>query len=198
MSISKQVKEIIERAGRPLLRNVGDVGPTMRGKTDDLASHARRSADGTRRVDAEGDPNLKKPKKKPKDPVQEYDVGSYKGLKKREVVGDGMQHDHIPSWAAIKRAKEIELRRKLDEDEIRDLYNNATAVELTDAMHRAGRTWGRKNSPEQIAADAQDLGAAAKRDLEALVQNMIDAGVPEVDIEHVVRNIMERNSILGR
>lgn len=197
MTISRQVKEIIERAGRPLLRNVGDVGPTMRGKTDDLAKKARQSSSGTKRLD-ETKPDLKKTKKKPKDPVKEYDVGSYKSLKRREVVKDGMQHDHIPSWAAIKRAKEIELRRPLKKHEINELYNNATAVELTDAMHRAGRTWGRKNSPDQIAADAQDLGAAAKRDLEALVQNMIDAGVPEVDIEHVLRNIMERNSILGR
>jgi len=45
--------------------------------------------------------------------VKALDVGSYKELKAREVVGDNLEHDHIPSFAAIRRAKENELGRKL-------------------------------------------------------------------------------------
>ncbi|WP_325148010.1 hypothetical protein [Pantoea ananatis] len=45
--------------------------------------------------------------------VKPLDVGSYKELKDRSVVGDGFEHDHIPSFAAIRQAKENELGRKL-------------------------------------------------------------------------------------
>lgn len=37
--------------------------------------------------------------------VQALDVGSFKELKHREVVGDGLEHDHIPSFAALRKAK---------------------------------------------------------------------------------------------
>jgi filamentous hemagglutinin len=39
-------------------------------------------------------------------PVQELDVDSYNNLKSDEVVGDGLEHDHIPSFAALRAAKE--------------------------------------------------------------------------------------------
>jgi len=45
--------------------------------------------------------------------VNALDVGSYKELKAREVVGDGLEHDHIPSFSAIRQAKENKLGRKL-------------------------------------------------------------------------------------
>lgn len=38
--------------------------------------------------------------------VKALDVCSYKDLKIREVVGDGEEHDHIPSFATIRKAKE--------------------------------------------------------------------------------------------
>lgn len=37
--------------------------------------------------------------------VKALDVGSYKELKAREVVGDGLEHDHIPSFVALKKSK---------------------------------------------------------------------------------------------
>ncbi len=43
--------------------------------------------------------------------VKALDVGSYKDLKAREKVGDGLEHDHIPSFAALRTAKENELGR---------------------------------------------------------------------------------------
>nr|WP_254772503.1 hypothetical protein [Pantoea varia] len=45
--------------------------------------------------------------------VKALDVGSYKELKAREVVGDGLEHDYIPSFAAVLQAKENQLGRKL-------------------------------------------------------------------------------------
>jgi filamentous hemagglutinin len=62
--------------------------------------------------------------------VKALDVGSYKELKDRAVVGDALEHDHIPSFAALKKAKENELGRPLTEAESKSLYQNATAVEV--------------------------------------------------------------------
>ncbi|MFU9139272.1 hypothetical protein ACLRGG_21345, partial [Erwinia tasmaniensis] len=60
--------------------------------------------------------------------VKPLDVGSYKELKDRSVVGDRLEHDHIPSFAAIRQAKENELGRKLTPTEEKNLYNNATVI----------------------------------------------------------------------
>ena len=70
MSWTRELKDAAQRAGRPVIKNLGDVGPTMRGKTDDLAKKARESASGTRRID-NTKPNLKK--SKPDKPKQNGD-----------------------------------------------------------------------------------------------------------------------------
>lgn len=49
--------------------------------------------------------------------VKALEGDSYKELKTCEVVGDGLEHDHIPSFAAIRQAKENELGRKLTPEE---------------------------------------------------------------------------------
>ncbi|KGQ69425.1 hypothetical protein OA57_11655 [Chelonobacter oris] len=51
--------------------------------------------------------------------VKALDVDSYKNLKNRAVVGDNLDHDHIPFFASLKTAKEIELGRKLSPLEIK-------------------------------------------------------------------------------
>ncbi|WP_281732771.1 hypothetical protein [Franconibacter sp. IITDAS19] len=76
--------------------------------------------------------------------VKALDVNSYKELNNREIVGDGLEHDHIPSFAALKKAKENELGRKLTPGEEKTLYQNATAVEVPKDVHRAGPTHGGK------------------------------------------------------
>ncbi|WP_225851744.1 hypothetical protein, partial [Xanthomonas sontii] len=85
-----------------------------------------------------------------KAPVQELDVDSYNNLKSREVVGDGLEHDHIPSFAALRLAKETELGRPLTKAESKLLYDNAIAVEVPREVHVAGETYGGKNTAEQI------------------------------------------------
>lgn len=55
-------------------------------------------------------------------PVEALDVNSYKELKSRAKVGDGLEHDHIPSFAALKKARESELGRPLTKDETKNLY----------------------------------------------------------------------------
>lgn len=87
-------------------------------------------------------------------------MGSYKELKDRSVVGDSLEHDHIPSYAALRTAKEKELGRKLTPEEDKLLYQNATAVEVPKDVHQAGPTYGGKNTEAQIQKDAMDLCGA--------------------------------------
>ncbi len=64
-------------------------------------------------------------------PVRLFDVGSFKSLKKGEVVDDGMEHDHIPSLAAIKKyvAQKMGVRR-LAASSTNTLRNNTTQQQL--------------------------------------------------------------------
>ena len=61
--------------------------------------------------------------------VKALDVNSYKNLKQRSIVGDNLDLDHIPSFAALKKEKENKLGRKLspiEEKALRDeAYSNS-------------------------------------------------------------------------
>lgn len=129
--------------------------------------------------------------------VQELEVDAYKNLKAREVVGDGLEHDHIPSFAALRTAKEAELGRPLTELETRTLYQNATAVEVPREVHIAGPTYGGKNTPAQIQQDAADLCGAVCRDTDALRANLNKRGYDSRLVDETVQKIVERNRKAG-
>ena len=129
--------------------------------------------------------------------VKALDVGSYKELKTREVVGDGLEHDHIPSFAALRKAKENELGRPLTEAEAKNLYQNATAVEVPKDVHKAGPTYGGKNTVAQVEQDALDLCGAVCRDTDALKDNMVERGYDPKKVDDAIKNIIEKNRQLG-
>ena len=129
--------------------------------------------------------------------VQELEVDSYKNLKAREVVGDGLEHDHIPSFAALRTAKEAELGRPLTELETKTLYQNSTAVEVPRDVHIAGPTYGGKNTPAQIQQDAADLCGAVCRDTDALRANLNKRGYDSKLVDETVQKIVERNRTIG-
>ncbi|WP_284070725.1 hemagglutinin repeat-containing protein [Pectobacterium quasiaquaticum] len=129
--------------------------------------------------------------------VKPLDVGSYKELKDRSVVGDGLEHDHIPSFAALRTAKENELGRKLTPAEEKTLYQNATAVEVPKDVHSAGPTYGGKNTAAQVQQDALDLCGAVCRDTDALRTNMIDRGYEPALVDDAVKKIIDRNRQTG-
>lgn len=108
-----------------------------------------------------------------------------------------LEHDHIPSFAALKKAKENELGRKLTPSENKDLYNNATTVEVPKDIHAAGRTYKGKNNSAQIANDAKDLCKAQNCDLETHRQNLLNKGYTEEDIYKFISAVIERNKELG-
>lgn len=129
--------------------------------------------------------------------VKALDVGSYNNLKKGEVVGDGLEHDHIPSFAALRTAKENELGRKLTPTEEKALYQNATAVEVPKNVHQAGPTYGGKNTVAQVQQDALDLCGAVCRDTNALRTNMIERGYDPVLVDDAIKQIIDRNRQTG-
>ena len=129
--------------------------------------------------------------------VKALDVGSYKDLKKGSVVGDGLEHDHIPSFAALKKSKETELGRPLTDAETKKLYQNATAVEVPKDVHQAGPTYGGKNTASQVQQDAMDLCGAVCRDTDTLRNNMIEHGYDPKQIDDAIKQIIERNRQTG-
>ncbi|AXE32059.1 hypothetical protein DK842_20450 [Chromobacterium phragmitis] len=130
-------------------------------------------------------------------PVKELEVGSYKDLKSRSVVGDGLEHDHIPSFSALKTAREKELGRPLSRSELRELYNNATAVEVPKDVHKEGRTYGGKNTPEQVGGDARNLCNAVSCDTMALRSNLLKRGYDPIKVDETIRAIVKRNKEMG-
>jgi hypothetical protein len=116
------------------------------------------------------------------------EVGSYKDLTKKGVKGDRLTPDHIPSRAALVRNEELkriaqaeeELGReltpaearklKLTDAEIRKINEEGITIGTEHDIHTAGRTYGGKNQPAQIALDAMDLGKAYARDAEAILE----------------------------
>ena len=129
--------------------------------------------------------------------VKALDVGSYKELKAREKVGDGLEHDHIPSFAAIKKNKENELGRPLTDAETKSLYQNATVVEVPKDVHAASPTYKGKNTAAQVQQDAANLCGAECRDTNALRVNMVAQGYDPKLVEEAISKIIERNRQTG-
>jgi hypothetical protein len=130
-------------------------------------------------------------------PVKALDVGSYQSLRARAVVGDNLEHDHIPSFAALRTAAEIDNGGPLTEAELQELYNNATAVEVPRDVHMEGPTYGGKNTPTQIKADAADIPSAIQRDTEALRANLISRGYDPSTVDQTIQQIYLRNRQMG-
>ena len=78
--------------------------------------------------------------------VKALDVNSYKNLKQRSIVGDNLDLDHIPSFAALKKEKENKLGRKLSPIEEKALRDEATAIAVPKDTHINSRTYGGKNT----------------------------------------------------
>lgn len=129
--------------------------------------------------------------------VKEHEVDSYKGLNNRANTGDGLQHDHIPSAAALERAEKKRLGRPLTKSEKRQVKNNGTTVAVTDADHAKSRTYKGRNTPEQIEADASDLSAAQSRDLDTMESTMRENGYSPERIKQTMDRIRAHNRERG-
>lgn len=152
---------------------------------DDVGDASRKTADKLKRTDT--GPSAVKP----------LDVGSYKDLKAREVKGDALEHDHIPSSAALKKAKEKELGRKLTPKEARAIHDRGATIEVPKEVHAKGDTWRGRNTTDRIESDSQDLSAAAQRDYATTRRNLIEHGYTPEQVDKALERLRELNRSMG-
>ncbi|WP_414552398.1 eCIS core domain-containing protein [Anabaena sp. CCY 0017] len=110
--------------------------------------------------------------------ITEYEVVPYKtattsGKGARGKVKDDLTGDHVPSRAALVKAKETKLGRKLTAAEKTKIRDEGVTVVLKDKTHKElSRTYGGSNQPPQIAGDANDLGKAFREDAKAIFEGL--------------------------
>jgi RHS repeat-associated protein len=102
--------------------------------------------------------------------VQPYEVDTYGNLRARSLTGDGLDLDHQPSNASNIARAEAEFGRPLTEPELIEIRDQGTAVAVPQGLHRGtSPTFGGRNTPAQIAADAANPLAAVIRDTQAMI-----------------------------
>jgi len=104
--------------------------------------------------------------------VKPGDKGSYGDLRKKKRENgetEKLDIDHRPSFAAQRKAKETLLRRRLTKKEVAKLKKSTPSVATPRKQHQLkSRTYGGRNSPAQIRADAKDLAKARAKDNRAM------------------------------
>lgn len=100
-------------------------------------------------------------------PVQYKDTGSYRALYSRMMVGDDLEHDHIPSSKAVLKYVTSKLGDGFSSTKSSrsKIHQNSSTIEVPSKLHRLGRTHGGKNSTIKIALDAKDLKKASFKDM---------------------------------
>lgn len=131
-----------------------------------------------------------------KKPVRMYDVGSYYFLKKNEIVGDEMEHDHIPSSKAVSKYVSRTLGEEIAPNPRsasgKNIHKNATAIEITKILHSKGRTYRGKNTASQIELDSQDLKIATLKDMS---YHLVNSGF-DIELLEPFRDMYIRNSAM--
>lgn len=118
------------------------------------------------------------------------DIGSYGGVLYLEQTGDGLTGDHQPSGAAIKEAIRQLLYSAIDKILTRSMasnaYKRAITIVVDEQWHRkSSRTFGGRNTPDQIKADAQNLLNAAINDWSELVPHLKEQDLSDKQISEL-------------
>ena len=106
------------------------------------------------------------------------DIGSYGAVQHLEKVGDQLTGDHQPSGAAIKEAIRLQLHTALNQPLTRSMaryaYKRAITIVMTDVWHKASsRTYGGRNTKQQILKDAGNLLLASIEDWKKTVPELL-------------------------
>lgn len=123
-------------------------------------------------------------------------VGSYAFVQFLEKVGDGLTGDHQPSGAAVKELIRESLHSVLTGPLTRAMaknaYKKAITIVMKDAWHKAkSRTYGGRNTPDQIKADAKDLALAAEKDWQETAIALEAEGFSTTEIEAIWDGLCE-------
>lgn len=199
-SVSKgMVKGVAKRMGvdsliRPVKSVIDDVAEAAAKKGTkkggSAASKMGKAADGGAGAAKKG--AAKRSANKPG--VKKGDVGSYKDLNKKAKPYDGLQHDHIPSAASLKKAAEEKMGRPLTKAEKDALHQRAQTIAVPDDWHKNwSRTYGHKNTAAQIAKDAADLPAAVRRDIGSYTEALLKEGWSPSQIDEFFEPLIKAN-----
>ena len=132
--------------------------------------------------------------------VNELEVGSYGDLQNRARPRD----DHIPSKAALLRALQQQ-RRRMTPAQRRYFENEATAIEISDALHYRSRTYGGRQNQQipdgngshgpRVDVDADDVDTAMWRDLAQFWENTRSYrnDLDEDDVLDAIQEVVNRN-----
>jgi RHS repeat-associated protein len=133
---------------------------------------------------------------KPKGPVEVGDVESYDAMNKRAVVGDKIDHDHIPAFASTRDAINAQRKKqglqKLTAEQENKLKKNLTVLAVDHDVHKDGRTHSNKGGEARRTEDAKNLREAASKDLAEHKKNM-----PNDDVDSMSDAVHKRNKETG-
>ncbi|MBN8610287.1 MAG: PAAR domain-containing protein [Deltaproteobacteria bacterium] len=134
-------------------------------------------------------------------PVRPLDVDTYDGLNARAVVGDAIQHDHIPSFAAVRDAVNSDRAARgeppLTPAQARVLKNNLNTIAMSDDAHAGSRTFRGRNTEAQRTTDAGNLRTAAQADTTVARQNLINEGHDPATVDAALGRLHDRNESAG-
>jgi len=130
--------------------------------------------------------------------VVELEVGPYGDLARRSVR-DGLTPEHIPSFASVKANLERQLGRKLNDTEAALLREQTNAIIVRTRSHMdVSRTYGGRNTPQQILQDSLDQQRAFQLDRQAWRQRLLDEGHSSQAIDDAFKRLDELNRNDGR
>ncbi|GHY90054.1 T6SS effector antibacterial DNase [Vibrio cholerae] len=125
--------------------------------------------------------------------VKPLEVGAYGDLAPRSKK-DGMDIDHIPSQAALRRVLESALGQTLTKEQERELINTAAAIAIPQEVHRkCSETYGGRNQSDKQQVDAGDLEAAVNSNFDAIKGCLKNEGYTEQELENARSQLHDIN-----
>lgn len=113
-------------------------------------------------------------KKKKKKKLKCGEGGTYATLKKKLAQVVGLERDHVPSSAALKRrALALNMGRRLSDSQLRKVENIGHTLAIPKGIHMDfSLTYKSLNDEALISKDANNLSKAATRDLRAIKKGL--------------------------
>jgi hypothetical protein len=129
--------------------------------------------------------------------VAQLEVGPYGKLAPRSNK-DGLTPDHSPSFAAIQAHVEQQLGRPLTPAEAKALHSSTNTIVIKTSSHMTdSRTYGGRNTAQQIAQDSSNLKAGTLLDRQALNQRLLADGHTQSAIDAAYKKLDALNKADG-
>lgn len=124
--------------------------------------------------------------------VKVLQSGSYGALERRSRK-DGLDLDHIPSSAAVRKSRENALGRPLTAAEAKAVHKRANVIAIPASAHKESRTFKGRNTQAQINSDAANLRRAAGKDMRVLYRNLVRSGHEPMRVKNALQELHRRN-----